>query len=56
MYRDFDSMPGLIGALDAAGLSVDTSAVLCPDPQAPSIILSQSIELSDSELGSLGLK
>jgi hypothetical protein len=55
LYRDFDSMPELVSALRRAGLSVDASEFSAPDPQASSVILSQSVELSDTELESLGL-
>ena len=56
VHRDFDSLPALIAALATAGVSVDASTVLAPDPQESSIILSQSIELSDTQLSNLGLK
>jgi len=55
-YRDFDSLGDLAGALQAAGLHIDSKAISPPDPQASSIVLSQAIELTDAELSSLGLK
>jgi hypothetical protein len=55
-YRDFDSLDDVTGALQAAGLDIDSKAISPPDPQASSILLSQSVELSDSELSTLGLK
>lgn len=55
-HRDFDSLDVLIDTLQTAGVYIDMNAVLPPDPQASSILLSQAIGLSDSGLSSLGLK
>jgi hypothetical protein len=55
-YRDFDSLGDLVGVLQRAGLYGDVNAISSPDPQASSVVLSQAVEVSDSELSSLGLK
>jgi hypothetical protein len=53
--RDFQSFDQLIEVLRIAKLAVDLNALSGPTDGASSILLSQSLELSDAELSLLGL-
>jgi len=54
-YRDFDSLPLLLEALRLAGVDVSPSAIADPDPQASSILVSQSVEVDYSAILRLAL-
>jgi hypothetical protein len=54
--RDFKSLDQLIDVLRSAGLPVDITAFSPPTEETSSILLSQSLELTDAELALLGLK
>jgi hypothetical protein len=55
-YRDFDSLEQLLGVLRTAEISVNVAAISSADPKAPSVVLSQSIQVGDSQLSILGLE
>ena len=53
--RDFDTLTQLLGFLNTAGVAVNVNEISLSDSQTPSILVSQTIELSDSEVSGLGL-
>ncbi len=54
-HRDFDSLEDLIGLLRAAEIVVNVTAISSPDPQASSILLSQSVQADAWQISALGI-
>lgn len=54
-HREFDSLDELIELLRAAEIPVNITAISSPDPEAASILLAESVQVSDSQISILGV-
>lgn len=54
--RDFETLAQLLGFLNSAGIAVNVGAICLPETRTASILLSQTIELTDPQISHLGLR